>query len=192
MMMTAQPVFANDWNEDELYERMAARDKSLDGVVWVGVKTTGIYCRAGNCPSRIPLRKNVVFFDSCDAAEAAGFRACLRCKPRDVEPQLAYVEKACRYIEEHLDEQITLDALGEAIDVSPYHLQRTFKRIVGGTRREYAAQLRVTGAKANLRTGSDGTHALYDAGYSSPSRLYERSNADFGMTPSTYRRGGNG
>jgi AraC family transcriptional regulator of adaptative response/methylated-DNA-[protein]-cysteine methyltransferase len=192
MMMTAQQAIDTTWNEDDLYGRMAARDRSLDGVVYVGVRTTGIYCRAGACPSRTPLRKNVVFFDSPDAAEAAGFRACLRCKPRETEPQLAFVQKACRYIEEHIDETITLETLGDAIGVSPFHLQRTFKRFVGITPREYAARLRVSGVKANLRNGSDVTTALYDAGFSSPSRLYERSNADLGMTPSDYRKGGNG
>jgi len=192
MTMTAQFTHDINWNEDELYERMAARDRSLDGVVYVGVRTTGVYCRAGACPSRTPLRKNVVFFDSPDAAEAAGFRACLRCKPRETEPQLAFVQQACRYIEEHIDETITLESLGEAVGVSPFHLQRTFKRIGGITPREYAARLRVSGVKASLRNGSDVTTAIYDAGFSSPSRLYERANADLGMTPSNYRKGGNG
>jgi AraC family transcriptional regulator of adaptative response/methylated-DNA-[protein]-cysteine methyltransferase len=171
---------------------MAARDRTLDGFVYVGVTSTGVYCRAGNCPSRTPKRANVRFYNSPDAAEAAGFRACLRCKPRETEPQLAYVERACRYIEEHVDEPITLEALGEAIGVSPTHLQRTFKRIVGVSPREYAARLRVSGVKTSLRNGADVTTAIYDAGFSSPSRLYERADADLGMTPHTYRNGGNG
>jgi AraC family transcriptional regulator of adaptative response/methylated-DNA-[protein]-cysteine methyltransferase len=190
--MTSQQLFETTWDEDELYERLVARDRTLDGFVYVGVTSTGVYCRAGACPSRTPLRKNCRFFESPDAAEEAGFRACLRCKPRELEPQLAYVERACRYIEEHVDEQITLEVLGEAIGVSPTHLQRTFKRIVGVSPREYAARLRVSGVKASLRNGSDVTTAIYDAGFSSPSRLYERANADLGMTPNTYKNGGNG
>jgi AraC family transcriptional regulator of adaptative response/methylated-DNA-[protein]-cysteine methyltransferase len=191
-MMTAHQAFDTTWNEDDLYERMVARDRTLDGFVYVGVTSTGVYCRAGSCPSRTPKRANVRFYDSPDDAEAAGFRACLRCKPRDTEPQLAYVERACRYIEEHIDEPITLDALGEAVSVSPTHLQRTFKRIVGVSPREYAARLRVSGLKTSLRNGADVTTAIYDAGFSSPSRLYERANSDLGMTPNTYRNGGNG
>jgi AraC family transcriptional regulator of adaptative response/methylated-DNA-[protein]-cysteine methyltransferase len=190
--MTAQRLIETTWNEDELYERMVARDRALDGFVYVGVTSTGVYCRAGSCPSRTPKRANVRFYNSADAAEAAGFRACLRCKPRELEPQLAYVERACRYIEENIDEPITLEALGEAIGVSPTHLQRTFKRIVGVSPREYAARLRVSGVKTSLRNGADVTTAIYDAGFSSPSRLYERANSDLGMTPHTYRNGGNG
>src|SRR5262245_28761845 len=122
-----------------------ARDKGQDGAFVYGVRSTRVYCRP-SCPSRRPNREQVEFFRLPEAAEQAGFRACLRCRPGDAEiqePHLELVRRACRYIEENLDEQVTLSALGDEVGLSPYHLQRLFKRVMGITPRQYADACRL-------------------------------------------------
>jgi AraC family transcriptional regulator, regulatory protein of adaptative response / methylated-DNA-[protein]-cysteine methyltransferase len=176
------------------WDAVAARDRSMDGVFFYAVLSTGVYCRP-SCPSRRPLRENVVFFRARDAAERAGFRPCKRCKPdasgrRD--PGSEIVEGVCRYIDTHPDEPVTLDALGRALGVSPFHLQRTFKAITGITPRAYADSRRLASLKAGLREGHSVTRSLYDAGYGSSSRLYERASSQLGMTPARYRKQGSG
>jgi AraC family transcriptional regulator of adaptative response/methylated-DNA-[protein]-cysteine methyltransferase len=163
----------------------------FDGLFVYAVRSTGIYCRP-TCPSRRPRREQVEFFDACDAAEAAGFRPCRRCHPRDVAHEIAATDTACRYIEAHLDESLTLTRLGEACGMSPYHLQRLFKRVTGLTPRQYIEERRLGQLKARLRDGSDVTTALYDSGFGSSSRLYERGSLRLGMTPKTYGQGGAG
>jgi len=176
------------------WDAVAQRDRSMDGVFFYAVMSTGIYCRP-SCPSRRPLRENVVFFRAREAAERAGFRPCKRCKPdssgrRDAGSQI--VESVCRYIDAHPDEPVTLDALGRALGVSPFHLQRTFKAITGITPRAYADSRRLSSLKAGLREGHSVTRSLYDAGYGSSSRLYERASSQLGMTPARYRKQGSG
>jgi len=99
------------------------------------------------------------------------------------------VKAVCRYIEQHLDESITLTRLGTEFHLSPFHLQRTFKAVLGITPRAYADACRLNQLKRNLRAGHSVTRAMYDAGYSSSSRLYERTASQLGMTPDKYRRG---
>lgn len=175
------------------WDAVAARDCSMDGVFYYAVLSTGIYCRP-SCPSKRPRRENVVFFRVRDAAERAGFRACKRCKPEgvasDANGQL--VEKICRYIDTHPDEPVTLEALGRALGVSPFHLQRTFKARTGITPRAYSDSRRLNSLKAGLREGHSVTRSLCDAGYGSSSRLYERASAQLGMTPLRYRKQGAG
>jgi len=101
-------------------------------------------------------------------------------------------EKLCRYIEAHADEPLTLAVLGDQAGVNQFHLQRTFKRVMGVTPREYAAACRMRAVKKNLRAGQSVTQALFAAGYGSTSRLYERSRSRLGMTPATYGRKGRG
>ncbi len=159
-----------------------------------GVRSTGVYCRPG-CPSRRPRRENVAFFPVPDAAEKAGFRPCLRCTPqaaRAASPQMEMVEKVCRWIENRADGSFTLADLGAELGSSPYHLERTVKRYLGITPRQYADALRLQRLKSSLRDDQDVTTALYDAGYGSSRSLYERAPQQFGMTPATYRRGGRG
>jgi AraC family transcriptional regulator of adaptative response/methylated-DNA-[protein]-cysteine methyltransferase len=180
--------------EENFWEALETRDSHMDGVFFFAVISTGVYCRP-SCPSRRPRRENVIFFQRRDAAERAGFRACLRCKPdreraRDAHAEL--VEKICRYLEQHLDEAVTLDGLSRQLGLSPFHLQRTFKAATGITPRAYADFCRLESFKSGLRKGRDVTTALYDAGYGSSSRLYERAGSQLGMTPSAYRRGGAG
>ena len=175
------------------WDAMSARDRSMDGVFYYAVLSTGIYCRP-SCPSKRPRRENVVFFRARDAAERAGFRPCKRCKP---EAALAsdpngLVEKICRHIDAHPGEPVTLEALSQALGMSPFYLQRTFKARTGITPRAYSDSRRLDSLKAGLREGHSVTRSLYDAGYGSSSRLYERASAQLGMTPSRYRKQGSG
>ena len=178
-------------NPDSLrWQAVLDRDNTQDGKFVFAVSSTGIYCRP-SCPARRPRRENVRFFGKTDEAEKAGFRACLRCRPRAIggTPQMEMVRAVCRFIEQHLDEPISLARLGSEFHHSPFHLQRTFKAVLGITPRAYAESVRLNHLKQNLRAGHTVTRAMYDAGYSSSSRLYERTASQLGMTPDKYRRG---
>ena len=177
-------------NNDAQWHAVLERDSSRDGRFVFAVSSTGVYCRP-SCPSRRPRRENVTFFHRPDEAEKAGYRACLRCRPKAAggNSQTEMVKAVCRYIEQHLDENVTLARLGAEFRQSPFHLQRTFKAVLGISPRAYAESCRLNQLKENLRAGRSVTHAMYDAGYSSSSRLYERTASQLGMTPDKYRRG---
>ena len=172
------------------WEAVVGRDATHDGEFVFAVTSTGVYCRP-SCPAKRPRRENVEFFRQPDEAEKAGYRACLRCRPRAINGnrQLEMVKAVCRYIEQHLEEPLTLGKLAAAFHRSPFHLQRTFKSALGVTPRAYADSCRLTSLKRNLQAGHNVTRAMYDAGYSSSSRLYERTASQLGMTPDKYRRG---
>ncbi len=179
---------------DLYWQGVQARDARFDGVFVFAVRSTGVYCRP-SCPARRPGRKQVVFFPLPEAAEGAGFRPCRRCRPREAPSANASVElvrRICRALETKLEDPHTLAALGAHAGVSPGHLQRTFKRLIGITPRQYADARRLERLKVHLREGQNVTHALYAAGYGASSRLYERAATQLGMTPGTYRRGGKG
>jgi AraC family transcriptional regulator of adaptative response/methylated-DNA-[protein]-cysteine methyltransferase len=182
---------AEQTDETARWRATERRDTRFDGVFVYAVRSTGIYCRP-SCPSRRPRREQVLFFDDCAGAETAGFRPCRRCRPGETPREITMVEAANRYIDEHIDETVTLAALGGACAMSPYHLQRTFKRVTGLTPRQYIRERRMERLKARLRGGADVTTAMYDAGYGSSSRLYEGGVRRLGMTPRTYRNGGVG
>ena len=170
------------------------RDLSFEGAFVTAVWSTGIYCRL-SCPARRPDLNRVSFFTSPREAEAAGYRACLRCHPKDAPPAESRAKKilaACRYIEENAGEIPRLADLAARVGLSPFHLQREFRRALGVTPRQYADALRVEGLKDRLRRGEAITPALYDAGYGSSSRLYEKAAGHLGMTPGAYQRGGKG
>jgi AraC family transcriptional regulator of adaptative response/methylated-DNA-[protein]-cysteine methyltransferase len=180
--------------DEARWQVVLAREVCSNEQFVYAVRSTGVYCRPG-CPSRRPRRQNVVFFPIPDAAERAGFRPCRRCRPeqpRATSPQIKMIYRACRLIEERLDAPSTLASLGEELRASPYHLERTFKRFLGITPRQYADALRLERLKANLRSDRDVTSSLYEAGYGSSRGLYERAPKQLGMTPATYRRGGRG
>ena len=192
--LTAIPKDEKAFWEANFWEALETRDAHMDGVFFYAVLSTGVYCRP-SCPSRRPRRENVIFFQKREAAERAGFRACRRCKPerehmRDAQSEL--VEKICRYLESHLEEAVTLAGLSRQLGLSPFHLQRTFKEATGITPRAYAEFCRMESFKGGLREGRSVTTALYDAGYGSSSRVYERAASHLGMTPRTYKRGGAG
>ncbi len=181
---TVQPSDDSRWNA------VVARDAAHDGKFVFAVSSTGVYCRP-SCAARRPRRENVQFFLRPEAAEQAGYRACLRCRPKALSgnTESDSVKAICRFIEQHLDEPLTLDRLGKEFDQSPFHLQRRFKAVVGITPREYADSCRLRMLKRNLQAGDSVTRAMYDAGYGSSSRLYERTASQLGMTPDKYRRG---
>jgi AraC family transcriptional regulator of adaptative response/methylated-DNA-[protein]-cysteine methyltransferase len=180
--------------EENYWQAVLARDSRSNGTFVYAVRSTGIYCNP-SCPSRRPQRDQVIFFPVPEAAEQAGFRPCRRCRPEETakpESQVELVRRACRYIEQSLDSPPNLAALSAQVHLSPYHLQRVFKRIMGITPRQYAEACRLGRLKAQLKDGEPVTRALYDVGYGSSSRLYERAPSQLGMTPTAYRRGGPG
>jgi AraC family transcriptional regulator, regulatory protein of adaptative response / methylated-DNA-[protein]-cysteine methyltransferase len=172
---------------------VAARDAKSDGAFVYGVRSTGIYCRP-SCPSRRPDTKHVLLFALPEQAERAGFRPCLRCRPRQVQrdEQAEMIRRVCREIETTEDGRASLPRLAAVAGLSAAHLQRTFQKALGISPRQYADAIRAARLKFNLRKETDVTTAMYEAGYGSASRLYEQSNAQLGMTPATYRRGGSG
>lgn len=181
-------------HEDRYWQAVLTRDHRSDGAFLYAVRSTGIYCKP-SCPSRRPRREQVVFFSIPQEAEKAGFRPCRRCHPQgraENDPQVELVQDVCRYIETHSEEPLTLESMSEQVHISPYHLQRVFKRVMGITPRQYVQACRIEHLKTQIKEGAAVTSALYEAGYGSSSRLYEQAPAHFGMTPTAYRRGGQG
>lgn len=175
-----------------LWRAVEARDARFDGAFVFGVKTTGIFCRP-SCSARKPKRENVAFYDGCKEAEVEGFRACLRCKPKNenaVDPQIEMVLRACELIDG--EEQLSLETLSDELGLSPSHFQRTFKEIVGISPKKYGEAKRLERFKSEIRDGSDVVTAMYEAGYGSSSRLYEKAAENLGMTPAIYKKGGKG
>ncbi|HEU5303126.1 MAG TPA: Ada metal-binding domain-containing protein, partial [Gemmatimonadales bacterium] len=150
--------------DESRWQAVLERDTSQDGSFVYGVSTTRIYCRP-SCPSRRPLRARVTFYPTPDAAEAAGYRACLRCRPRGEPRAERQVAQALEYLDRHFNETVTLERLGRIVGLSPFHLQRTFKRIVGITPKAYASARRLKQMKARLRQGDSVSRATFDAGY---------------------------
>lgn len=179
-------------DEESRWMAVLNRDPGGGGKFVYAVASTRIYCRP-TCPSRRPNRRQVRFFPSPADAENEGYRACRRCRPREAEQAAERrVREATAYLDRHPGETVTLERLGRAVGMSPYHLQRTFKRLTGMTPREYASGLRVDRMKTQLRKGDAVGRATYDAGFTSSSRAYEHSQRRMGMTPAAYREGGAG
>ena len=175
------------------WQSLVDRDPAADGEFVYSVKTTGVYCRP-TCPSRLARRENVRFHATCEEAEAAGFRACKRCKPTGesiAEHQSSIVAKACRIIEES-GEIPNLDDLARSVGMSSYHFHRVFKAQTGLTPRGYAVAHRTRRVRDELTRRDTVTEAIYGAGFNSNSRFYESSDEVLGMTPTTFRGGGNG
>jgi AraC family transcriptional regulator of adaptative response/methylated-DNA-[protein]-cysteine methyltransferase len=175
---------------EQKWQRVLDRDRSQDGRFFYAVKSTGIFCRP-SCPSRRPRRRSVEFFDSVTAAQHAGFRPCRRCKPTEVATQARAIRAASTYIDAHLDEPLRLAALADAVGLSPFHLHRLFRRELGVTPRQYHEAQRMKKFKRELGSGRKVTDAVYEAGFGSASRLYEKA-GQLGMKPSAYRAGGAG
>jgi AraC family transcriptional regulator of adaptative response/methylated-DNA-[protein]-cysteine methyltransferase len=166
-----------------------SRDPRADGTFFLAVRSTHIYCRP-SCPARRPLRRNVIFFHTRQEAEQHGFRACLRCKPNEIAGPVAMVEKAARLLAKSNGENVSFSSLAAQVGTTPGTLRRAFLQVTGLRPRELMEALRLTRFKKLLRSGEQITDALYETGYGSSSRVYERSNANLGMTPATYRKGG--
>jgi AraC family transcriptional regulator of adaptative response/methylated-DNA-[protein]-cysteine methyltransferase len=178
-------------DESSLWDAVLARDARHDGEFFYGVTTTGVFCRP-SCPSRRPKRENVIFMRSPGEAARAGLRPCRRCRPLGTDPAAQRVTDVCRHIERNLDGPLSLSALAEQVGVSPFHLQRSFKALLGITPKEYTDACRVQTLKRELRGGRHVTDAQMEAGYGSSSRMYERGAPRLGMTPSDYRAGAPG
>jgi AraC family transcriptional regulator of adaptative response/methylated-DNA-[protein]-cysteine methyltransferase len=189
--MTTAAVAAH--NPQELWEAVVARNRRFDGALFYGVSTTHIYCRP-SCPSRRPKPENVQFFFDPESAESAGFRACKRCAPRQLQTpeKLALVRSVCRAVEKNVDSPLPMKQLSAELKMRPATLDRAFKQNTGITIKQYAEARRLSLFKTALRFSRDVTTAIYEAGYNSSSRVYEHSNLRLGMTPSAYGQGGNG
>ena len=168
-----------------------ARDSRADGSFVLAVRSTNIYCRP-SCPARRPLRRNVIFYRTREEAEKNGYRACLRCRPNEIAGPVALVQRAASQLAESREEGVRLGTLAAALGTTQATLRRAFLQVTGLKPSELAEALRVKKFKALLRAGNSIADALYETGYGSTSRVYERSNAQLGMTPATYRKGGLG
>jgi AraC family transcriptional regulator of adaptative response/methylated-DNA-[protein]-cysteine methyltransferase len=175
---------------ERYWRATVSRDARADGTFVLAVRSTHIYCRP-SCPARRPLRRNVVFFRTGVEAEKQGFRPCRRCRPNEVAGPVALVERASRELAKvGEDEGIRFAALAARLNTTPGTLRRAFQQVTGLRPRDLAAALRLARFKKMLRDGKGIAEALYETGYGSASRVYENSNAQLGMTPATYRKGG--
>jgi len=184
--------------QDAIITAIMTRDRSADGRFVYGVRTTGIYCRP-SCPARNPKMENIRLFELPELAEAAGFRACRRCRPdlvKIADPALSLTRQVCRMIEQHLQGpdagKLTLQQMAANTGYSEDHLARSFRKILGLSPLEYYDNRRVARFKENIRAGETVSEAAYGAGFGSSSRLYEKARARLGMTPASYAKGGAG
>ena len=177
-------------DQEQAWAAFERRDRSWDGRVIGAVKTTRIYCKP-SCPARRPKREHVEFFLDGETAQAAGYRACLRCRPDEVGRDREAVAKAVELIDA-AEEPLLLADLAAAVGYAPHHFQRLFTRDLGVSPASYARALRARRAESHLEEDKPVTHAIYDAGYAAPSRFYADAEARIGMTPSAWRDGGRG
>ncbi|MEO5774506.1 MAG: bifunctional DNA-binding transcriptional regulator/O6-methylguanine-DNA methyltransferase Ada [Sphingomicrobium sp.] len=167
-----------------------ARDRTRDDHFVGAVRTTGIYCKP-SCPARRPKRENMEFYTSAREARVAGYRPCLRCRPDEVGRDRQAIAKAIELIEAS-DQSQRLEQLAAAVGYAPHHFQRLFTREIGVSPAAYARALRARRAERALQENATVTEAIYDAGFSGPSRFYASANERLGMTPSAWRDGGRG
>ena len=180
-------------SDDEKWKAVLSRNDSFDGAFVFAVRSTSIYCRP-SCPARRPIKEYVTFYSGSIEAEQSGFRPCHRCHPREVgpSPKDKLVSHVCKYIEANLSHKLTLGILSREVGLSHYHFQRTFKRVLGVSPRQYVEARRLARMKQFLRDGETVNNSLYNAGFSSRSRVYENVSGGFGVNPGEFRRGGEG
>jgi AraC family transcriptional regulator of adaptative response/methylated-DNA-[protein]-cysteine methyltransferase len=188
--MTARTSVPRD-RESGYWQATLARDGRADGTFFFAVRSTQIYCRP-SCPARRPLRANTLFFETRHEAEKQGYRPCRRCHPDEIPAGVLIVERAARVLEAEVDEPVNMATLARKIGVRTEALRRAFRQQTGLNPKELAAALRLKRFKTLLRQGNTIADSLYATGYGSASRVYERSDAQLGMTPATYQKGGRG
>lgn len=179
-------------NNEIFWQAVQRKEARFEGLFFTCVKTTKIFCKP-TCTAKLPKRENVEFVRTWQEAETKGFRACLRCQPKlevVVNPQVEIVLQACELLE--TEENISLENLAEKLKISPYHLQRTFKEIIGVSPKKYAENLRLQKFKSEIKLGNDVVTAMYESGYGSSRSLYENITDKLGMTPKIYQKGGKG
>ncbi|HVK57367.1 MAG TPA: bifunctional DNA-binding transcriptional regulator/O6-methylguanine-DNA methyltransferase Ada [Candidatus Kapabacteria bacterium] len=179
--------------EEARWRAVKEKDSRAEGQFFYGVKTTGVYCRP-NCAAKLARRENIDFFESREAAERAGFRACKRCRPSgesQSEREREAIRRACEIIDGS-DERMVATELAQAVGWSPFHFQRVFKKVMGVSPRQYAIAARDERARGVLREGKSVTSAIYDSGYNASSRFYERAPKMLGMQPREFQKGGKG
>jgi AraC family transcriptional regulator of adaptative response/methylated-DNA-[protein]-cysteine methyltransferase len=176
---------------DRYWEAALHRDSQADGSFVFAVRSTKIYCRP-SCPARRPLRRNTVFFRTPQDAEQQGFRPCQRCRPKLQDSSATLVRQAAAMLATSQEESFRLGELASKLNSSPAQLRRAFHRVTGLSPRDFEQAFRLRKLKKMLREGASITDALYACGYGSSSRLYEKTNPHLGMTPASYRKGGEG
>src|SRR6516225_310350 len=176
---------------DHFWQAMQKRDSAADGAFVFGVRSTRIYCRP-SCPARRPLRRNTLFFRTNEEAERFGYRPCRRCRPQEQDESASLVRRATAILAENTEESVGIGSLAAQLKTSGAKLRRAFHRSTGLSPREFSQALRLERLKKLLRDGANITEALYECGYGSSSRLYEKTNSQLGMTPASYRKGGAG
>ena len=176
----------------EFWQATLARDPRAEGKFFFAVRSTNIYCRP-TCPARRPLRQNTLFFRTMQEAEKQGFRPCRRCRPQEQLEAISLVERAAKLLADASEnEAVRLESIAAKLPASTAKLRRAFHRVTGLSPREFAHAARLEKFKKMLRKGAEITDALYACGYGSPSRIYEKTDAQLGMTPASYRKGGAG
>jgi len=192
--MTTQTPSSGHYSSDAAkWNAITQRDAAADDIFFYAVITTGVYCRP-SCASRLALRENVRFYTTVEGAESAGFRPCKRCepdKPSLAERHAASVAEACRLIDRS-ETEMQLNHLAKCVGMSPYHFHRVFKQITGVTPKAYSLARRAQRADQALTQTRSVTDAIYEAGYQSSGRFYADSQSRLGMTPTVFRKGGNG
>ena len=179
--------------ENQLWQAVVHNDRSQDGRFFYGVITTGIYCRP-SCSSRLPKRENVRFYLTSEAAEQDGLRACKRCHPKTQQDSAMtnLMIAMCRYIEQHHQDKLSLEMLAKEAGMSSAHFQKTFKKHIGLSPKKYQEACRFNTFKNYLKANRSITQATVDSGFQSTSRLYEKIDAQLGIKPSDYKKGGQG
>ena len=192
-LVSAKQELETALSDDAKWKAVLSRDNSYDGTFVFGVRSTGIYCRP-SCPARRASRNSVVFFSNSDQAEQLGFRACHRCNPRDGSSKSGkeWVYELCAFMDANLGKKLTLSTLAAHADLSPFYIQRSFKKILGVSPRQYVEARRLAKMKRFLKGGETVNNSLYNAGFSSRSRVYEKVASGLGVNPGAIRRGGRG
>jgi AraC family transcriptional regulator, regulatory protein of adaptative response / methylated-DNA-[protein]-cysteine methyltransferase len=176
---------------ERFWQATLHRDSRADGSFFFAVRSTHIYCRP-SCPARRPLKQNTIFFRTTQDAEQQGFRPCRRCRPKQQDSAIVLVQRAAAHLANFQEESLRLGPLASQLDTTPAQLRRAFRRATGLSPKEFAQAFRLAKFKKMLHEGSSVTDALYACGYGSSSRLYEKANSQLGMTPASYRKGGEG